>query len=144
MTGNTSYGAQRGAQNANCRTLSPLINGGDITALEARVAVLEAEVAALQGGSSASDETLQAWASATAYRMQVALENVSGVITSAVLLWPDGSAGTYNVQAINTTWNTADGWVLTHADSGKTITQPTITRSAISGIPLVTPDLIFS
>lgn len=108
--------------------------GGDLTALEN----------AVFGGANVPNSTLELWSTTEAYRMQIALEDVSGVITSAVLLWPDGSSGTYNVQTINTTWNAPDGWVLTHTDSGKTITQLDITRSAINGIPLVTPDLIIT
>lgn len=133
MTGNTAYGAQRGAQNANCRTLSPNV-GGDVTALTVRVTALE-------GGPTISDETLIVWTAGEAFQLTSTTVNSDGIITIGVVLWPDGSSGTYTQTAEDTTWFVTNSYTITHTLSGKTVTQSLVTRDPSTGAITIKPAL---
>ena len=76
------------------------------------------------------DETLKAWALASAYSITSATRDSDGVITTASVLWPDGSAGTFTRTTKNSAFLTVDAYTVTHTDSGKTATQPAVTRDA--------------
>lgn len=93
------------------------------------------------GGSVISDSTLKAWVQAEAYEATSITRNALDVVTTAAVLWPDGSAGTFTSTSINATWNTVDAFTITHAASGKTITQSAVTRNG-SGAVTVKPALI--
>lgn len=96
-------------------------------------------VTANAGGSTASDQALEAWAATEAFTSTSITRNTNGVITDATVAWPDGSAGVFTVTRGNNSAGTdidnADEslWVapntitITHADSSKTVTI-TITR----------------
>lgn len=51
------------------------------------------------------------------------------IVSSATVLWPDGSAGVWTGTNKNATFLYYDGWTLTHVDSGKTVTQAAVTRN---------------
>jgi hypothetical protein len=68
--------------------------------------------------------------------------NGNGVVTSAVVLWPDGKPGVFTTDTIGSL-NTVDGYHITHVDGAvtKTYTQPTVTRDgngAATNVPAIT------
>jgi len=91
-----------------------------------RIASLERN--ASTSAPSASD--LLAWALAESYSVTSATRDSDGVITTATVSWPDGSAGTFTRTTKNTTFLTIDAYTMTHILSGKTITQPAVTRDS--------------
>ena len=76
------------------------------------------------------NDELKAWANAGAYSISSATIDSDDVITTATVTWPDGSAGTFTRTTKNTTFLTIDAYTVTHTDSGKTVTQPTMTRDS--------------
>lgn len=52
------------------------------------------------------------------------------VITTASVIWPDGSAGVFTTTVKNTEFLEVDAFTITHVDSGKTVTQPAVTRDS--------------
>jgi len=76
------------------------------------------------------DATIIGWAASEAYAITSATRDSDGVITTATVSWPDGSAGTFTRTTKNSTFLTIDAYTVTHASSGKTVTQPTLTRDA--------------
>jgi len=88
------------------------------------------------GGSAVTDAVLKAWAESGAYELTAI--TYDGTYTSAVSTgtakWPDGSAGVFTATAINTTHGKVDAYTLTHATSGKTVTQATVTRDTNGNI----------
>lgn len=61
-----------------------------------------------------------------------------GVVETATVLWPDGSAGVYTTTTKNSTFLTVDAYTMTHTDSGKTVTQSAFTRDS-NGFVTVNP-----
>src|SRR5690606_8846218 len=101
----------------------------------------EADVAGLIGGSDVSPQTLVAWTEAEAYEPTSVTRNSNGVATSAVVKWPDGSEGAFTATTINDTWGTIDAYVITHADSGLSVTQTAVTRDPVTGAVTTKPAL---
>ena len=101
----------------------------------------EADVAGLIGGSDVSPQTLVAWTEAEAYEPTSVTRNSNGVATSAVVKWPDGSEGAFTATTINDTWGTIDAYVITHADSGLSVTQAAVTRDPTTGAVTTKPAL---
>jgi len=85
-------------------------------------------------GGTASDWPLVAWTEAGAYEATSVTRDSDGVPTSAVLKWPDSSAGAFTLVTKNTTWLAVDAYTVSHADSGKTVTQAAVTRDANGNI----------
>lgn len=88
-------------------------------------------------------ELLKEWTSGEAYEATAVTRNANGVITSATVLWPDGSAGTFTATTVNGTWNTVDAFTITHTLSGKTVTQSAVTRDG-NGLVTAKPALVVS
>lgn len=100
------------------------------------------------GGANASATVLRAWAAAESLRISSVTRNGNGVITSASVTWPDGSAGTmttthgYPLGSVTPDTTSAD-WVasqivtITHTDSSQTVTI-TVTRNANAEATAVT------
>lgn len=61
------------------------------------------------------------------------------LMATAVGVWDDGSIGAYT-STVNATWGAIDGWQITHTTSGKTLTQPSVTRDS-QGRETVRPSL---
>lgn len=61
-------------------------------------------------------------------------------LTSANVIWPDGSEGVYTSLAIDATWGKVTSWKVTHVNSGRTLTQPAMTLDANGQITTV-PDI---
>jgi hypothetical protein len=81
-------------------------------------------------GASDLDTRLKAWASSQAYQSTAITYDSDGVVTTATVTWPDGSAGTFTTTTKNTTFLAIDAFTITHTDSGKTVTQAAVTRDA--------------
>lgn len=58
--------------------------------------------------------------------------SASGAITSAAVVWPDGTAGVFTGTPSGTFPNALDSYTITHGTS--TYTQPTVTRNAAGNI----------
>ncbi|QTF82274.1 hypothetical protein SEA_ZIGGYZOO_30 [Gordonia phage ZiggyZoo] len=69
--------------------------------------------------------------------------NGDGVVTSAPVVWPDGTPGTYTTTAIHAT-GAVNGYTITYGlPATKTFTQPTITRDS-SGAATNVPAMVVS
>lgn len=77
---------------------------------------------------------LIAWALAEAYSITSATRDSDGVITTAAVVWPDSSSGTFTRTTKNATFLTIDSYTVTHADSGKTVTQSAVTRDSSGNV----------
>jgi hypothetical protein len=96
---------------------------------------LDAAITNLVGGASVTDQTLKDWVMGGALRFKPSTtptRNSDGLVTSATVIWPDGSEGTYTGTA-DGTWKALSSFSVTHTDSGKTVTQPAVTREATYG-----------
>ena len=80
------------------------------------------------------DTTIIGWAASGAYSLTSATRDSDGVITTATVSWPDGSAGTFTRTTKNATFLTIDAYTVTHADSGKTVTQSAVTRDSSGNV----------
>lgn len=100
-------------------------------------------VAGLLGGSFVTAQTLKQWTEAESYEATSITRNSDGVVTTATVKWPDGSAGTFTTDAINATWVGIDAYHITHAASGKTVTQAAYTRNS-DGDVITKPPLTVS
>lgn len=86
------------------------------------------------GVDSSNNNVIRMWALASAFSITSATRDSDGVITTASVLWPDGSAGTFTRTTKNATFLTIDAFTVTHTDSGKTATQPAVTRDASGNV----------
>lgn len=82
------------------------------------------------GGANVSDAQLKAWVLAGAFAMTAVTRDYLGIVSSATVAWPDGSAGTFTSTSKNLVWLTVDAFTVSHATSGKTATQPAVTRNS--------------
>lgn len=80
------------------------------------------------GGASVLAQVLREWAEAGAYEVTAATVDSDGIITTATVKWPDGSAGTFTTTTKNSTWIAIDAYTITHTNSSKTVTQTAVTR----------------
>lgn len=78
--------------------------------------------------------SLRSWTLAAAYTIVSSVRDSDGVLVSAVMSWPDGSAGTFTRTTKNATFLTIDAYTMTHAISGKTITQSAVTRDSSGNV----------
>lgn len=71
--------------------------------------------------------------------------DANDAITSAPVLWPDGSAGTYTADVVSTAFpGVVDGYHITHtSDPIHTFTQPTVTRNSRGAVTTL-PALVVS
>lgn len=79
------------------------------------------------------DFALKFWAEGENYELTSITYSANNVISSGVVKWPDGSAGTFTTVTENSTWLGVDAYTITHANSLKTVTQTAVTRSATHG-----------
>lgn len=84
------------------------------------------------GGATVSNQVLIAWTEGVAYEATAITYNgtYTTLISSATVKWPDTSAGTLTVTAIDTTLLRETAYTITHAASGKTVTQAAVTLNA--------------
>lgn len=69
-------------------------------------------------------------AASEGYQIVAAAYDDDGVVTTATVLWPDGSSGAFTTVTKNTDFLTVDAYTLTHENSGKTVTQSTVSRNS--------------
>ena len=115
--------------------------GSTVATLEAATSAAQADVDGVLGGATATAQTLRAWTEAGAYEATAITFDSGQVVTTATVKWPDGSAGVFTTVTKNTTWLAVDAYTITHADSGKTITQAAVTRDATTGDVTAKPAL---
>lgn len=80
---------------------------------------------------------------AEGYQLSTITYDDDGVVETATVLWPDGSAGVYTTTTKNATFLTVDAFTITHSNSSKTVTQSAVTRDS-SGRVTVKPALTVS
>lgn len=85
---------------------------------------------------------IETWVAAGAFDMVSITYDATytSVISTASVVWPDGSVGTFTTTDINETWEAIDAFTVTHSGSGKTVTQAAVTRNA-SGLVTAKPAL---
>lgn len=105
------------------------------------LAAIDAAVGKLGGGAGATAEVLKGWAEGELYETTAVTWDSDGVVSSATVKWPDGSAGTFTRTSKNATWLAIDAYTITHALSGQTVTQAAVTRDAATGNVTVKPAL---
>lgn len=89
------------------------------------------------------DQALLVWAASSAYQITAAVYDDTGVISTGTIVWPDGSAGTWTTLSKNTGCNTYDAFVLTHTNTGATVTQNVVTRDGYCNV-ISKPQLVVS
>lgn len=87
------------------------------------------------GGADISDAVLKQ----ENYQFTSITYDADQVPVSGNVLWFDGSAGVYTTTSIDATHLMINSYTVTHTTSGKTVTQPAITRDA-NGNPTVVPE----
>lgn len=120
----------------NLTTLTTTAKTSTVAALNE----LAADVAALSGGANVSDQTLKEWVTGEDYEMTAITYDADGVVTTATVKWPDGSAGTFTTTTKNSTWLAVDAFTISHTASGKTVTQAAVTRDS-NGLVTTKPAL---
>ena len=98
--------------------------------LDTRVDAAAAAGVSLAGGATVTDARLKEWTEAGAYEATAISFDADGVVTTATVKWPDGSAGVFTTVTKNTTWLAVDAYTITHTVSGLTVTQAAVTRDA--------------
>lgn len=99
--------------------------------------------APLATGATMLDALLIGWAAGESYILTSATRDADDVITSATVRWPDGSAGVFTATAIDDEFSAINAYTVTHAASGKTVTQPAVTRNS-SGAVTAQPNITVS
>lgn len=97
----------------------------------AEKALTAAQVAAYINANRLT-QTLLAWAYAQSFQLVSATRDANGAITTASIVWPDGTAGVFTTDIASTAFPGAiDAWHATYAGTpAKTVTQPAVTRDA--------------
>lgn len=85
------------------------------------------------GGAGIADQILLQ----EGYEITSLTRDADGVPVSGVVVWYDGSAGVLTVTDTHSTHLTVDGYTVTHATSGKTVTQPAVTRDSTGRITTI-------
>lgn len=80
------------------------------------------------------ETNLRAWTQSAAYQLTSATYDADNVLSSATVTWPDGSTGAFTRTTKNSTYLTVDAFTVTHATSGKTVTQSAVTRNSNGSI----------
>lgn len=92
------------------------------------------------GGSTIKDKVLKEWTTGESYELTAITRDTDNVVTTATVIWPDGSAGVFTTDTKNASPPAINAYHITHTDSGKTVTQTLMTRNA-SGAVTVKPAL---
>lgn len=100
--------------------------------------IAHADYLAQLGGAPAtfnpSNAQLKEIVSAEGYELTAINFDSDGVVTTATVLWPDGSAGVFTVTLKNPLFFTIDAYTVTHASSNKTVTQAAVTRDSSGNV----------
>ena len=88
------------------------------------------------------DAKLKAWVAAESYDpVGVISRSAAGVVTAAIVKWPDGSNGVFTATLVNDSFDEVDAYTVTHAHSGRTVTQVQVTRDD-AGDVIYKPELV--
>lgn len=79
-------------------------------------------------------QSLAEWTEGEDYESTSITRDSDGVVTTATVKWPDGSAGTFTTTTKNTTWLCVDAFTISHTDSSLTVTQSEVTRNSAGEI----------
>lgn len=85
------------------------------------------------GGANITDETLVSWTQAEAWSVQSVTRDSNGIVESAAVVWPDGSAGDFNTLEVDEEWLAVDSYAVSHSLSGKVAVQPPVVRDSSTG-----------
>lgn len=77
---------------------------------------------------------LKAWTEGQDYEATSITRDSDGVVTTATVKWPDGSVVTFTTTTKNTTWLAIDAYIISHTDTGQTVTQTAVTRDSDGAI----------
>ena len=104
--------------------------------LENLISSTEAARDAALAAAGNVDVSLRLWTAAQAYQVTqvITREPATGAVQNANVQWPDGSAGVYTASQYNALAGNYDSYTVTHAQSGKTVTQPAVTRDSVGDI----------
>lgn len=83
---------------------------------------------ALPVGTGPLGTQLAVQAAAESYQQTSTTYFADGAVSSATVVWQDGSAGVFTTTTHNLTWAAVDAYTITHTSSGKTVTQSLVTR----------------
>lgn len=125
-------------------TLYVTVNGGPLTAIYARPddridtanAAIATKAALTQVVIVGSNAWLKLFGGDPDSIISGAItRDANGAATSAPVVWPDGSPGTYTADAVSTAFPGAvDAWHITYGSPvTKTVTQPAVTRDSTNG-----------
>lgn len=92
------------------------------------------ERANMTSGTNLLNALLVGWAASGAYTLTSATRDTNSVVTSATIRWPDGATGTFTTTSNNPVFFSVDAFTITHSASGKTVTQPAVTRNSYGDI----------
>lgn len=81
------------------------------------------------------------WANGKSYETTNITYDQYGNTTSAAVIWPDGSTGTFTATNWNGTHEVWDGYTITHTATGNTIFQDAVTRNS-DGAITIKPQLV--
>jgi len=95
------------------------------------------------GDDMTVDQRLAEWAQGKDYQPLTINYDIGGNVTDASVKWPDDAVGTLTMTDWNATHGIWDGYNITHSTSGKTVTQPAVTRNA-GGDITIKPALIIA
>lgn len=88
--------------------------------------------------STSSSASLLGWAYAQSFRLVSATRDANSAITTASVVWPDGSTGTFTTTTASTAFPGAiDAYTVTYVPSSgptKTITQTAVTRDSAGAV----------
>lgn len=110
---------------------TPITTGASATSanINAPLSELDSAISNAGGGASVSDNVLIGWTEGGDYEATSITRDSDGVVTTATVKWPDGSAGTLTTVTKNDTWLCVDAYTISHTDSSKTVTQSAVTRN---------------
>jgi hypothetical protein len=94
-------------------------------------------------GPGVAPSQLIEWTEAEAYETLTVTyrSDVTTLVDEATVRWPDGSGGVYTSTAVDEDFELIDAYTITHAGSGKTVTQAAVTRNG-SGQITTKPPLV--
>lgn len=55
--------------------------------------------------------------------------DLNGITTNAVVVWPDGTLGTFTATTVNSAWRTVDGFTVSYTNRGRLIVQGLVLRN---------------
>lgn len=82
----------------------------------------------------ATDQQLRDWTEAESYEATSLTRDATGVVTSATVKWPDGSAGVFTATTINTTYAAIDAYTITYVARNRMVTQAAVTRNSFGDV----------